>query len=97
MKISEIPNVKNFCRVFELPNQYPEGFLFGEGKQIVFRMVDWFGPIPSKDFWEGEYPETWEELELTLRNFLKDKVYLRSGFKYILITDFDKSFVFEKS
>ena len=81
----------NFCRVFELPESYPRGFLFGGGKQVNFLMVDWFNPVPQ------EYIEKeWSEVIPMLKEFLKGKQYVRHGRKYLLITDFDESFIVEK-
>ena len=51
----------NFCRVFELPAEYPEDFCFGGGHPVSIQMVDWFNPVPdvsmagcSKEVWEEE-------------------------------------------
>ena len=30
----------NFCRVFEIPESYPEGYLFRDGKSVSFLMID---------------------------------------------------------
>jgi len=90
----EITERNNFCRVFELPESYPEGFCFGGGKLVQFKMVDWFYPIPSGDIIFKQI-KTWEEYELEMKPFLQDKVYVKPGRKYILITKFDKCFLFE--
>ena len=83
-----IPWEKNFCRVFELPNNFPEGFLFGGGKPVTFKMIDWFNPIPE------EGPDKWEDIVPMLKEFLKKKRYIVPGKKYIVITDFDEAFIF---
>jgi len=82
----------NFCRVFELPLEYPEGFCFDGSKPVVMQMVDWFNPWPS--YYDTDEPETWEEVVVLLRLWLEEKCYVRPGRTYILITDFGESFVF---
>ena len=93
--IDKIDIANNFCRVFELPSEYPRGFCFGGGKPVNFQMVDWFNPIPTEDLHSGK-DTTWIEYEVKLREFLKDKIYVKSGRKYILITNFNESFIFTK-
>ena len=83
----------NFCRVFELPESYPDGFLFEGGKDVSFKMVDFFNPIPQEDIIDGDV-KSWEEYEEMLSDFLRLKVYVKPGRGYLLITDFGKSFVF---
>lgn len=80
----------NFCRVFELPEEYPQGFLFDGGKPVTFTIVDWFNPMPS-----GDLLAPWAEIIPKLESFLKAKPYIKHGKKYILITDFGTSMVFE--
>jgi hypothetical protein len=82
---------ENFCRVFELPNNYPEDFCFNGGVPVTFKMVDWFEPVPLQ-----MQDKTWEEIETKLKEFLRCKVYVKPNRKYILITDFGKSFIFQK-
>lgn len=89
---SEKPEyAKNFCRVFELPNEYPEGFCYNGGKPVMMLMVDWFNPWPDN-------PElkTWDQVKELLLPFLLEKIYVKPGKRYILITDFGKSLVFSK-
>ena len=92
MKITE---TNNFCRVFELPTEYPEGFCFGGGRYVDFKMVDWFQPIPRENVWEDNIKD-WAEYVLLLKDFLKDKRYVKPDRKYLLITDFGESFIFSK-
>ena len=47
--MKEITGKNNFCRVFELPNEYPKGFCFGGGHQVLFLIVDWFNPVNPMD------------------------------------------------
>lgn len=82
----------NFCRVFELPTSYPEGFCFGGGKSVMMKMVDWFNPWPMGPL-EKE-PETWAEVVEMLRPWLKEKCYVQPDRTYILITDFGESMMF---
>lgn len=86
------PNERdNFCRVFELPDNYPTGFCFSGGKPVLMLMVDWFNPwSPSMK------AETWEEVTEILRPFLLSKDYVKPHKKYVLITDFGTSMVFSK-
>jgi len=98
----------NFCRVFEMPVEYPTGFCFGGGKPVNFQMVDWFEPVSglpqpavSKKIWEDNVGEietkiiTIAELMEKLIPFLSDKSYVQAGRKYLVITNFDASFIFE--
>ena len=95
-RFSELyPGKYNFCRVFELPDEYPNGFCFDGGKPVTIVMVDWFHPwpehmVPMPDI------ETWEECKSLLLPFLQNKRYVRVGKKYILITEFGESMLFEK-
>jgi hypothetical protein len=93
--MEKITSETNFCRVFELPNMYPKGFCFQGGKPVSFELVDWFNPIPAEDI-HGNTVKTWGEYVDRLKNSLKTKNYLKPNRKYLLITDFDESFVFEK-
>ena len=83
------PYALNFCRVFELPDTYPEGYCFGGGKPVTMLMVDWFNPWP-------DYPDlkTWDDVTKLLLPFLQKKVYVKPGKRYVLITDFGTSLVF---
>ncbi len=88
---------KNFCRVFEIPNHFPEGFLFGGPKSIEFKMVDWFNPIPPTYYGPSSYGnlKSWEYYEKMLQNFIRDKTYAKKGHKYLIITDFDRTTIVE--
>ncbi len=91
----------NFCRVFEIPEQYPEGFCFGGGRPVNFQMVDWFNPVQglpqpgiSKEVWRKEVGEietkevTTEELNKKLIPFLIDKQYVKKGREYLVLCNF---------
>lgn len=91
----------NFCRVFELPLNFPSDFCFNGGIPVQFKMVDWFNPISSipqpavrKEVWLKEVGVIEEidvdidELETTLLPFLKNKAYIRDGRKYLVLYDF---------
>lgn len=88
-----ITQENNFCRVFELPDEYPRGFLFGGGKPVWFLMVDWFNPIPQNDLYEGKN-KPWSEYVPMLTSWLNEKNYVRPGKRYLLITDFGESLIF---
>lgn len=84
------PYALNFCRVFELPDQYPEGFCFGGGKPVTMLMVDWFfNPWP-----DNPDLKTWDDVVKVLKPFLQSKTYVKPGKRYVLITDFGTSLVF---
>jgi len=85
--------MNNFCRIFELPEEYPKGYCFGGGHAVVFKMVDWFYPIPQEDI-DNNVVKPWEEYVVLLKDFLKDKNYVQSGRQYILITSFGESMLF---
>lgn len=89
----EITKRNNFCRVFELPEKYPSGFCFGRGRPVSFQMVDWFQPIPVDDIYDDNVKD-WAEYELMLKDFLRDKRYVKPGRQYLLITDFGQAFMF---
>lgn len=91
----KITDSNNFCRVFELPEQYPEGYCFGGGHYVDFKMVDWFQPLPREALL-GKNIMPWSEYVCVVKSFLKGKDYVKPNRKYLLITDFGESFVFEK-
>lgn len=88
----------NFCRVFELPDEYPSGFCFGGGRPVQMKMVDWFNPWPPP---KGEYfglaDMTWTEVCAMLLPFLRGKNYVQPGKQYLVLTDFGGSLVFSAS
>lgn len=84
----------NFGRVFELPEQYPEGFCFDGGKPVQMQMVDWFNPWPSGMHFDEAVPDTWAEVSEMLRPWLMKKPYVKPGRRYILVTDFGESMMF---
>jgi len=90
----EITHMTNFCRIFELPVEFPSGFCFGGGIDTIFKMVDWFYPVPQEDLPNNIKP--WNEYITLLKDFLKDKNYVKPGMKYVLITDFGEAFIFGK-
>ena len=103
-----VNNWNNFCRVFEIPNKFPSGFCFGGGHPCIFQEVDWFYPIAdvaqaaiSKEEWIKKVgpienqPVNIEELERKLLPFLKEKQYVKPGYKYLILYDFGGSSVFE--
>lgn len=85
------PYALNFCRVFELPDRYPEGYCFSGGKPVTMLMVDWFNPWP-----DNPKLKTWEDVTKLLLPFLRSKIYVKPNKRYILITDFGASLIFEK-
>lgn len=98
----EIPkheDASNICRVFEVPATYPQGFCFGGGLPVAFKMVDWFNPVPPDfllDLCGVNKPNAIDELEKMLREFLSMKQYLRDGYTYIALCEFGLCFSFHK-
>ena len=97
----------NFCRVFELPEEFPSDFCFGGGVPVNFQMVDWFNPVPgigqpavSKEVWRKEVGEievkniSIEDLIDSLLPWLRDKKYIQPGKEYLILFDFGASFKF---
>jgi len=97
----------NFCRVFELPETYPEGYLFGGGKPVEFLMIDWFQPIEgvgraavTKEVWKEKVGEikvkkvSQEELIEILVPFLSKKRYIKKERKYLILCDFGAALTF---
>jgi hypothetical protein len=104
----EVDMWNNFCRVFELPATFPRDFCFGGGHATNWRMVDWFPPVADvgiagvdKDTWREEVGEieitetTLEELTETLVPWLQQKQYVRPGCRYLVLTDFGATLLFE--
>jgi len=89
-----VTEMTNFCRVFELPREYPEKFCFNGPVPVTFNMIDWFNPVP-REF--GRYPislgtETRSRLIKQLREFISAKDYCKPGRVYLVITDYGDSF-----
>lgn len=89
----EITHDNNFCRVFEMPETFPSGSLFGGGKHVGMKMVDWFYPINSDEISQGDV-RSWEDYTKELIPFLQKKSYVKPGRQYVLVTRFNKSLVF---
>ncbi len=54
----QVNGFNNFCRVFQLPQSYPQGYCFGGGLPTTFVMVDWFhavGGLPQWAISEEQY------------------------------------------
>lgn len=91
----------NFCRVFELPLNFPSDFCFNGGIPVQFKMVDWFNPVSgipqpavSKEVWRDKVGEIKveeveiSELENTIIPFLKQKQYVKIGRSYLVLYNF---------
>lgn len=64
----QVTGYNNFCRVFQLPNEFPKGYCFSGGLPTTFIMVDWFNPVPELPQWsipESKYKELVEKGEIT--------------------------------
>jgi len=100
----------NFCRVFQLPRQFPSSFCFGGGVPVQMIMVDWFDPVPdvarfgvTKEHYLEHHSELptpkakmREEIVDKLVPFISQKNYVKEGESYLVICDFGLSFVFGK-
>jgi hypothetical protein len=63
----QVNGFNNFCRVFQMPTEYPKGYCFGGGLPTTFVMVDWFNPVPELPQWaipEKQYHELIKKGEL---------------------------------
>lgn len=83
----------NFARVFEFPQKMPTEFCFGGGHAVEFKLVDWFNPIPLHEIGDDEIT-SWVDYEAMIKDFVSKKRYVKAGFKYLIVTDFNESFVF---
>lgn len=106
--IYEVDGWNNFCRVFELPLEYPNGFCFGGGHLVAFRLIDWFYPVPeihlaaiNKKEWIEKYGK-FEVKEVTcvwlkekLVPFLQEKIYVKPGRQYLVLCDFGAAITFK--
>ena len=98
----------NFCRVFEIPEEFPTDFCFGGGHPVNFQMVDWFNPTRlsqagvSKEEWakkvgpveDQDVEIDHETIKADLLPFLRKKMYVKPGRKYLLMSDFGMMFIF---
>ena len=91
----------NFCRVFEIPNSFPNKYCFGGGHPVNFQMVDWFNPVEglgtpgvSKKVWREKVGEiktvktTEDELRKDIIEFLMKKRYVKPRREYLVLCDF---------
>ena len=97
----------NFCRVFEVPEQYPQGYCFDGGKPVSFLMIDWFNPVPdvhqaavTKDVFRKEVGEiktkkvSLDELQEQLIPWLLKKPYVKPDREYLVLFDFGAAIKF---
>jgi len=92
---TEINQGNNFCQIFELPKKWPTDFCFNGGNKCQILQVDWFNPIPVDDLPEfGGTLKPWSEYVNSLVEFVKAKPYIRSGYQYLILTNFGKCEVF---
>jgi len=98
----------NFCRVFELPMEYPRGYCFGGGLPVNFQMIDWFNPVPeidnpavSKEVWRekvGEIKQKEVSLNWLYENlvpWLSEKDYVKPDREYLVLCDFGATIRFQ--
>lgn len=99
----------NFCRVFELPESYPEGFCFDGGHPVNFQLVDWFNPViglevpaVSKEVWKEKIGDietkeiSLDELEKDLVPWLQQKIYVKPKRHYLVLYSFGGATVFKQ-
>lgn len=104
----QVHSWNNFCRVFRLPDEYPEGFCFGGGLITSFTMVDWFYPVEDisqaaismvkwdEKFGDHEIKEvSLIDLMKTLVPFLRKKTYFDETATYLVICAFGAAFTFD--
>lgn len=97
----EVDGWNNFCRVFELPEKYPNDYCFGGGHPVNFQMVDWFQPVAgignpavSKEVWRENVGKieikkvSLDELQESLVPWLMEKQYVKPGRDYLVLCDF---------
>ena len=100
-QIYAVDGWNNFCRVFRLPESFPDGYCFEGSRKTTFAMVDWFNPVPevaitavSKQVWEQEvgrivaHKVDHAELSARLTEFIKRKTYFKQGSRFVVICDF---------
>lgn len=104
----EVDMWNDFCRVFELPKKFSGEYCFGGGIPTNFQMVDWFCPVGmgqpavTKEVWRKEVGPieireiNHKEYKDKLTEFLKNKIYVKEGRAYLLLTDFGMTFIFSK-
>lgn len=100
----------NFCRVFELPDEFSPEYCTGGGIPTTFLMVDWFQPVTSigipampKKTWIAHFGNlkgmegmiNGDSLSEELEVFLINKNYVKPGKMYVVICDFNFSFTFK--
>ena len=103
----QVDGWNNFCRVFEIPERYPNEYCFGGGIPVNFEMVDWFNPISgisqpavTKEVWCKEVGDievkqiSIDELYKTLVPWLRKKQYIKPGRKYFVLCDFGAALQF---
>lgn len=87
-----ITDFNNFCRVFELPEHYPEGFCFNGPISVEFKMVDFFNPfvIPNRFIYKSI-----RDIYREVGPFILGKIYIKPNRKYLIIFDFGASIIIE--
>jgi len=91
----QINGWNNFCRVFQLPDSYPDDYCFNGSISKIFKMVDWFNPIGMDT--TGRVYRTQQQLFDTVGKFVLKKSYIQKGCKYLILCDFGAALVVEKS
>jgi len=91
----KITRATNFCRVFRLPQKFPEGYCFDGGHPAIFQLVDWFNPFDTmegnKEFDPCD-PEYLKHVE-DLKKFIKGKCWFNPEFTYMILTDYGDVFL----
>ena len=101
-----VDGYNNFCRVFELPDNYPSGFCLGRGQATTFMMKDWFNPVPFIAMFSVPRDRLPSHIEIKTKKvdiswvekeivpFLRGKIYFDSTRDYLVICDFGLVFTF---
>lgn len=89
----KITDATNFLRVFQLPDELPEGYCFGGGCPSEFVMVDWFNAFTENGLeFDGNEPEYTKHID-ELRDFIKEKRYFSPDHTYMVLTDYGDIFL----
>lgn len=92
----KINDYNNFCRVFQLPQIFPDGYCFNGGITCEFKMVDWFNPVNDEEDVKLIAAGKLDKIINSLSEFIRRKTYYESDFNYIVICDFGLTFKIQK-
>lgn len=94
MEKYKVTGLNNFCRVFQVPSEFPKGYCFGGGLDTNFKMQDWFNPVSIEWGGDSEQEVDAAEVKESLIDFLNKKKYTTEGKKYLVMCNFGFDFTF---